>query len=142
MHARPPAAALRCVLLRHDEPSAAWHHDLLLERPPSIPQAASDPDDRRLITFRLAENPFDPAISEADARRLSDHRAHYLDYEGPLSADRGRVRRLATARILHLDESPTRLTATLALDASNLTLHARRLDADRWRLVLTRLVRS
>lgn len=32
---------------------------------------------------------------ELPARRLDDHRRHYLDYEGPVSGGRGSVRRIA-----------------------------------------------
>ena len=78
------------VLLEHDRTHAAVspaergvHWDLLIEVP----------DQERLPTWQLATNPLtttDPIM----ARRIQDHRPLYLDYEGPLSDDRGTVRRL------------------------------------------------
>lgn len=68
----------RFVILAHDHPFLHW--DLMLEQEGS------------LKTFRLLRHP-DPHVwipSEA----LPDHRLHYLTYEGPVSGDRGVVRRL------------------------------------------------
>jgi hypothetical protein len=65
----------RFVILEHDHPYLHW--DLMLE--------VGD----RLRTWRLAQPPEqDKTIS---ATFLADHRRLYLDYEGPLSGDRGRV---------------------------------------------------
>ena len=42
-------------------------------------------------TWRLAE---EPRTGQAvDAEPIADHRLHYLDYEGPVSGERGRVTR-------------------------------------------------
>lgn len=81
----------RFVLLYHECPPAVGkpsHWDLMLER------------DGRLLTWSLAAL---PAIWGGDgatdgqslaATRLADHRVAYLDYEGPISGDRGRVTRV------------------------------------------------
>jgi hypothetical protein len=68
----------RFVILEHDHPTLHW--DLMLE-------AGSV-----LRTWRLAKAPEinGPSI---EARPLADHRVFYLDYEGPLSGQRGSVRR-------------------------------------------------
>ncbi len=77
----------RYVLLHHGCPASyrsGPHWDLMLER------------DGVLRTWSLPENPW-PA-SEAitlSVERLADHRILYLDYEGPLSGDRGDVERVA-----------------------------------------------
>lgn len=79
------------VLLEHDTTHAtgvppegrSLHWDLLLEAPGC----------ERLPTWRLARSPLD-AGDEIPVERLPDHRPVYLDYEGELSGDRGRVRRL------------------------------------------------
>jgi len=67
----------RFVILEHDHPHLHW--DLMLEASGA------------LRTWRLATPPgvgqCVPAIS------IGDHRLAYLDYEGPVSGGRGRVRR-------------------------------------------------
>ncbi len=66
----------RFVILEHDHPLLHW--DLMLE--------AGDV----LQTWRLAAPPQSQSI---EAMALGDHRRMYLDYEGPVSGDRGTVRR-------------------------------------------------
>ena len=78
MHATP----LRYVVLRHEgvpEP----HFDVMWE---SSPGSA-------LTTVRAREW---PVAGDAPLERLPDHRRHYLDYEGPVSGNRGHVRRVAS----------------------------------------------
>jgi hypothetical protein len=97
----------RLVVLRHIEPDANEHFDLLLERDdrPTV--------ERRLLTFRL-DRPIDLAeVAEFNATRSPDHRAVYLDYEGPLPAPgrpgsdaRGMVERVATGRCTISAETP------------------------------------
>ena len=65
----------RFAILEHDHP---WRHwDLLLEAGPAC------------RTWRLSS----PPGSDADitAQAIPDHRLMYLDYEGPVSGDRGQV---------------------------------------------------
>jgi hypothetical protein len=51
-----------------------------------------------LATWQLTSDPAalaDPALTDAiPARRIGDHRRAYLDYEGPVSGDRGSVTRI------------------------------------------------
>jgi hypothetical protein len=75
------AGECRFVLLRHELPESSGresHYDLMLERP----------DD--LFTLELCEE-LHPEVSQW-ARELTPHRKAYLDYEGPVSQDRGEVR--------------------------------------------------
>ena len=66
----------RFVILTHNRPFLHW--DLMLET------------EHSLRTWRLLE---EPSIgSDVPAERLPDHRREYLDYEGPISGDRGTVR--------------------------------------------------
>jgi hypothetical protein len=65
----------RYVILEHDHPSLHW--DLMLE------------SGEVLRTWRLTQPP-QPAIKAA-ATSVFDHRPMYLDYEGPVSGNRGRV---------------------------------------------------
>src|SRR5438132_9523 len=68
----------RYVLLEHDHPFLHW--DFMLE------------DDDVLRTWRLMNLPRPGETIAATA--LSNHRLSYLDYEGPVSDNRGQVRRL------------------------------------------------
>jgi hypothetical protein len=47
-----------------------------------------------LLTWQLLAVPVGPASFPILARRIGNHRKAYLDYEGPLSGDRGVVRRI------------------------------------------------
>ena len=75
-----------------------------------------------------------------DAHRLPDHRALYLTYEGPVSGNRGSVRReLSGACEVTLD-GPDRAAWTVRFDAGAWSVGARRVDdAGRWRLEGVRL---
>jgi hypothetical protein len=70
-----PQTPPRFVVLEHDHPFLHW--DLMLEAGPS------------LRTWRLAGPP--AAGAEVEATPIGEHRRMYLDYEGPVSGDRGRV---------------------------------------------------
>lgn len=67
----------RFVILEHDWPTRHW--DLLLE------------DGDVLLAWRLRAEP-EPG-ARVPAERNADHRKLYLDYEGPISGERGRVTR-------------------------------------------------
>jgi hypothetical protein len=75
------------VELLHSLPDGTHHVDWLI---------ASDAlGQRPLLTFRLPRGIEDMTPDEpVEILRLADHRPHYLDYEGPISGDRGSVRRL------------------------------------------------
>jgi hypothetical protein len=101
----------RFVLLYHDCPPSFGkpsHWDLMLER------------DGALMTWSLAELPASwrtpPGHSsiELEAARLPDHRLAYLDYEGPVSGDRGHVKRIDRGEYEILDQSPEWLRVRLA----------------------------
>lgn len=67
----------RYVILEHDYPGLHW--DLMLE------------NGSVLSTWRLSQQP--RAGEECQAQSSQDHRLFYLNYEGPISGDRGRVSR-------------------------------------------------
>lgn len=72
---------LRYVVLHHqgiDQP----HYDLMFETS----------TDSELMTWR---SPCWPIDRPTPLVRLADHRRHYLDYEGPISGNRGYVTRVA-----------------------------------------------
>jgi hypothetical protein len=67
----------RFAILEHDYPACHW--DFLLE------------EGDVLLTWRLSAPPDSGAV--LDALQMLDHRRLYLDYEGPVSGDRGSVTR-------------------------------------------------
>lgn len=83
----------RFVILEHDHPYL--HYDLMLE------------DGQRLLTWRLAVEPNLSQSADVQAEQLPDHRHAYLDYEGPVSRQRGYVRRKACGELEWLDRSST-----------------------------------
>jgi hypothetical protein len=90
----------RFVILEHDHPTLHW--DLMLEV------------GERLRTWRLATAPDSAKVIPAEA--IGDHRLLYLEYEGPVSGNRGRVRRWEAGNYITEEESADRLTVTLAGD--------------------------
>jgi hypothetical protein len=68
----------RFVILRHDHPFLHW--DFLVEEP------------ELATTWRLMREPClaEPILAEP----IEDHRLTYLDYEGPVSRNRGNVERV------------------------------------------------
>lgn len=79
----------RWVLLQHTLPDRTAHLDWMLERPPGG-------DRGTLLSFRLRIGTDPLTAQRFVAERIGDHRREYLDYEGPVSGDRGEVRRIAS----------------------------------------------
>jgi len=69
----------RFVILTHDHPHLHW--DFMLDV------------DGTLKTWRLETEPVPGESFETVVERLPDHRLAYLDYEGPVSNNRGTVTR-------------------------------------------------
>lgn len=94
----------RFALLYHELPPTSErksHWDLLLE-----PAAEAEPSAVGLLRAWALETPLD-GPQPIRAARLADHRRLYLDYEGPISGDRGEVRRVAEGDYQLLQDSPT-----------------------------------
>lgn len=87
----PDRPETRTVELLHALPDAPEHVDWMLERDATAP----------LVTFRAPRRValLEPGAA-IDLERIGDHRRRYLDYEGPLSGDRGSVRRLGAGRVM------------------------------------------
>jgi hypothetical protein len=67
----------------------------------------------RLATWQLFADPRDlQPGGEISAVRIQPHRLAYLDYEGPISGDRGRIERLDRGRCrwTQIDEATIELT--------------------------------
>jgi hypothetical protein len=112
---------LRYAVLHHTG-IAEPHYDLLIELTPNQP----------LATWRCETWPLGP--EPASSQRLPDHRREYLSYEGPVSANRGRVARVAggTCNLRWL--SPRTLDVACD-DGSTLRLEA--IGGDQWLLYRT-----
>jgi hypothetical protein len=87
----------RFVVLIHDYPGLHW--DFMLEK------------EAILRTWRLARSP--DATGTTDAEPLADHRLAYLDYEGPVSGNRGSVRRFDRGEYALVEETPHRIEVRL-----------------------------
>lgn len=87
------------TILEHDHPWLHW--DLLL-----------DDGEPRIPTWRLAEPVCSGEGATGDdviriaAELLENHRREYLDYEGPVSGDRGQVTQWDTGLYLPLAQRP------------------------------------
>lgn len=88
-----PDHPLPTVLLRHELPDGSWHIDWMLGQDPQ--------GHDRLLTFRLPRSPIGLAATETMLiERIGEHRRDYLEYEGPVSAGRGTVKRIASGHIV------------------------------------------
>lgn len=90
----------RFVILEHDHPTLHW--DLMLESGDA------------LKTWRL---PAPPPQSPTTALALGDHRLDYLHYEGPVSGNRGVVKRWDRGTYATV-ETETSQDWTIALDGA------------------------
>ncbi|MHC4415085.1 MAG: hypothetical protein ACYS0G_07365 [Planctomycetota bacterium] len=110
---------------------------------------AQDPRGREpLVTFRLGQRI--DALAEGQrlkARRIADHRPRYLGYEGPLSEDRGSVRRLARGTVVADHRQPDTWRLELLWDvpsggARRQWLHLDRTGPQDWVIEATDAQRS
>jgi hypothetical protein len=88
---------LRFVVLIHDYPALHW--DFMLEK------------EAVLRTWRLARSPDESG--SIDVEPLADHRLAYLDYEGPVSGNRGSVRCFDRGEYALVEETPHRIEVRL-----------------------------
>ncbi len=104
----------RFVLLRHDWPEP--HRDFILEWP-------GEQGQERLSTWALYPEDLGGEAFPADratagrAVPLAPHRAAYLDYEGPVSGNRGQVRRECRGTVVRAEhENPARTMIMLRIE--------------------------
>ena len=76
----------RFVILHH-QIAGGEHWDMMLEH------------GEVLLTWQLLREPVDRAGLPIPAKPIGDHRKLYLDYEGPVSGDRGHVRRVGAGTV-------------------------------------------
>ncbi len=111
----------RFVILAHDHPNLHW--DLMLET------------NNVLATWRLAQPPH---AGDIDAIGLPDHRLMYLDYEGPVSGNRGNVQRWDVGT--YIDEADSRPDLrSYFVEGARIRGHVKleRLSDDEWRFRYT-----
>ncbi len=122
-----PPKSVASVILRHDTPDGGEHLDwmILLES-------------GWFMTFRTDTRP-DQAPGRFEAKRLVDHRAAYLDFEGEISGGRGRVTRMARGEVRLLEFADERVVVEgwyAGKDGTGLRKPARwtgsRVNADVW----------
>ena len=127
------------VLLAHELPDGTSHVDWMI---------ASEPTGREpLVTFRL-ENRIDEmaAGQRLLAQRIDDHRPAYLDYEGPVSGDRGTVRLLTRGTVISWQTTGDRWRMEIDWSDPNGGLRRQNLRLDRqeaseaWLIVGARVV--
>jgi hypothetical protein len=114
----------RFVILRHDSPRGE-HFDLMLETAGDV-----------LKTWAL---PQPPEIGvPMDCEALADHRIEYLDYEGPLSGQRGAVSRWDRGTYSLESRSDTQWIVQLDGEkfAGQANLYRNPNDSNRWRFSL------
>ena len=109
------------VVLRHDRPRGV-HFDLMLE--------VGDV----LKTWALPQPP-QPGL-EIECEALADHRLAYLDYEGPISGQRGSVTRWDRGMYVVERQSDAEWVIDLAGEqlTGRATLHRTATDSNRWRV--------
>ena len=91
----------RFVVLRHDSPTGV-HWDFMLQC------------GEALRAWALQEEPVaDEPGRNIEAVALPDHRTAYLDYEGPVSGDRGQVERWDFGNYRDVETGNQRITADL-----------------------------
>jgi hypothetical protein len=110
----------RFVLLDHDHPSP--HFDLMLEV------------GAVLWTWRL-DRLLEPG-HEQQAERIQDHRVHYLEYEGPVSGNRGRVVRRDEGEFVWLIQEEAHLELRISGRRASGTLILRQRVPPWWSVVL------
>ena len=107
------SARERFVFLFHDGfdvSTRAPHYDLMLE------------SNGVLKTWALAEDPFQRSSAghaKQNAKKLPDHRVMYLDYEGPVSDNRGTVSRVARGELNWIEFGDKKIIAELLFEESS-----------------------
>ena len=118
----------RFVLLLHETPAGyarPTHFDLMLESGDA------------LLTWSLMELPTSGTIVAAE--QLPNHRVMYLDYEGPVSGDRGDVQRIEAGEFEWIETTPRRFQAQLTGEKlrGRLVLEQNDPVPHRWRVALS-----
>jgi hypothetical protein len=109
----------RFVILEHDHPHLHW--DLMLEA------------GAVLRTWRLADIPRSGQVVRAEA--LGNHRRMYLDYEGPVSGNRGQVKRWDTGTFRWLVDTAELIVVQLEGNLCRGSVQLERATSGEWTLI-------
>lgn len=117
---------MRTVILKHTLKDNSWHHDWLIQIEPD--------SSARVATFRTAHRrpDLEPTF---EAERIGDHRSIYLDYEGEVSGERGRVERLLAGEVSRAQWGADRIELELVFDGAAIHLIGERESGQFWRFV-------
>jgi len=118
----------RFVVLLHETPPGyvrPTHYDLMLEQ------------GEVLLTWAVDQLP--QAGETRAAERLPDHRPFYLDYEGPVSGNRGTVKCVDRGDFDWVSQTPGRFEARISGEKlrGTLVIEQDSSDAQRWRVSLS-----
>ena len=121
--------ALRTVILEHTNAQGV-HHDWMIEDPTlAHPQAADAP----LWTARVLAPPHHwRRLGRIELEVLPPHRRAYLTYQGEVSGNRGRMRRVAHGDCQPRLWAESRIAMTLSIAGDALALRLQRLAGPRW----------
>ena len=105
----------------HTDPTIFWMRQPASQPHPTVQLLHELPDGTRHVDWLIAQDPRgrDPLVGfrvegrvdelagghRLGATRMADHRPAYLDYEGPISGDRGVVKRLARGTVVDWERS-------------------------------------
>lgn len=118
-HAAPPEQpleSLRFVFLEHDYPTLHW--DILLQQ------------GNRLLGWRGDNHGH--FLNGGHVVQTSDHRLIYLDYEGPLTGQRGKVQRVDGGRLIWRHCGEDEFIAEVQGERWHGVLELKKLDAKDW----------
>jgi proteasome lid subunit RPN8/RPN11 len=130
----------RFVLLFHDCPTShprPSHFDLMLEANGALRTwAIADLPRCWRATAGLPKSVGASSSDNVAAEQLPDHRLAYLDYEGPVSGERGKVTRVDHGTFTNIEESPDSWVAELSGHTihGQLTLQRELPDSLNWQL--------
>lgn len=99
------------VILIHTLPNEPSHFDWLIDQPEIN-------SEHRLLSFRCQYRPDTPSSSTQLVKHLPDHRSAYLNYEGPVSNNRGSVHRIAVGSIIELVKSAHSISILIQWDSN------------------------
>lgn len=125
--------ALRTAVIEHTN-AHGTHHDWLIEDP-TLPDPKAP--DARLWTARVLPPPEQwPALGRFMLQPIPPHRRHYLRYQGEVSGNRGRVRRVDAGRCWPVLWTQGQIVLDADLQSCRLRLKLNRLGGTRWSAVV------
>ncbi len=123
----PRGLPLRTVVLRHDLAEGGGHWDWMIQR-------HARPDSP-LVSFRVGVRVDRAGSAPFEAEPVPDHRCAYLELEGPLSENRGSVRRVASGVAAMTELARGGIEIIVNFGDGVMTFRAAQEPDGRWRFV-------